>query len=781
MPYKRKKNMPGNAHDDSLLHFPKSWYKYFLGEEGRKLFTPNDLYGNYSSVNRAVAREEDPNYDPATRKFYPGTETSNPLRLLSRARQLDRDTEDGSGIRQSIDKKINSLIDSAKVAQVKNSVKSILESETYRDGLKEGDTHIQSALNSHYESTKHKPAYAATTGRWDLEKNVYIASKRLMRERHKEDAEALVKQLVSDAMIAKQNNVDPNNANGKTYLQVWNEKYKTDGVDKNSFEDFSPDERETLGQEYVYNELFDDIFKKISTSVLSSPDARKDFLRKYKKEIVNLGVSVPSEPSDNSPEEQQEQFNKSFDQAMKKLIGLDTPEAKSLKARICAQALLEPIHSKELNDLEKTVDASRLHYLKEHDKNALWSRIVAQQDEKLIEVAQRIRRTRCEKILNEERQKLIEKNNEAERAGGLFSLNSQVDPSNAGELLPDNIRLENDPNGLPTLADFKAALADGDIRQKGIKFRFQRNYYIPGTDSVASFRKSYIDITFGKGDQINVHFDNALSIEQIRRDPSIRDACEDLAETLWSSYDQKDPVVLPSQRTANLFATSEAHAEVLVRAALMRGFKVENLKMTVKADLDNDDPKNDRVLDIERELGEAVSLAKKYQRYVDYQTENSVESLLGRVPAAIEQNASLYRDEQAYNDAMYAFEQIIETAQINKEEPLSEEENGKFAEAVNRLNSIQFGRESRFTQAANVVTGGLKVLPNSAGYFLTDWSAGTRALFKTGQKDNKPLAVKAIYTPEERAKIYLAAKSAAKNLENEWNRIESQAPSPAAR
>jgi hypothetical protein len=771
--------MPGNAHDDSLLHFSKSWYKYFLGEERRKLFSPNDLYGNYSSVNLAVAREEDPASDPGVRKFYPGTETSNPLRLLSRARQLDN-VEDGSEIRLSVDSKVDSLMDPSKAVIVKSNVKSFLESDAYGNGLRDHVATIQATLKKHYENTKKKPAYAGTTGRWDLEKDVYLEAKKLMRASHKEDVNELVNHMVFAAMLDKQNAVDPSPANveHKTYLEVWKKEYGVHEMPTfTSFEKFSDTVKIKLGQKYVFdgapdafNDLFGDIYHNVTNYAASNAKTQSDFLRKYEKEIASLpGVSM-SVPSDDSIE-------KKCEATIDSLNAADTPEARKLKARICAEALLEPIHSKEINNLEKTVDASRLHYLKEHDKNARWSRIVAQQDESLIAAAQKVRKTRCNKILEEERSKLKEQNDDAETAA-LFTVGSSVpfirSPAD-GELLPDSFRLAHDPDGLPTLEDFKVALESPNIQQKGIKFRFQRNHYIPGVDSAASSRKSYISVTFGKGDQINIHFDGGLSEDQIRRDPNIRDAAEDLAETLWSSYDQKDPPTPPSERRANLVATSEAQAEVLVRAALMRGFKVEKLSMTIKADLDIDDPKNDRVLNIQNDLGEAVRLAKKYHRYVDYQAENSVEALLGRMPAAVEENASLYKDEQAYNDAKYAFEQLMQTAAPNKE-PLSPEENARFVEAVNRLNSIQFGRESRLTQASNIAGGVLMTLPNTAGYLLTDRRAAARELFKTGKQTDNTLAVQETYTLEERRNIYKAAEAANTNLETEWSRIESQAP-----
>lgn len=763
-----------NAHDDSMIHYPRTWYQYLTGEPGgysisttngpqgqaslgRKNYTADDMdpRSPYSSVRRAVIREENPMSDPATRRKYPGTPTYNPMKLVSRGRQLRKGLQDptDTGIAEEgqlipeMQRRKEALLNGGNLLDdadaLKNTVDSFVESDEFRNGLTQTTGIISNRLAAHYQETKAHPAWASTHGRWKLEEEFY-AAKKAMREKHKKDAEDLVKRIEEDALAEMSRIQDtpfPSDRS-KTYIQQWRKELGLTGAE--SLEELPQDKKKQIVQKRVFDKLYQNMKNSLPQEELE---------RKYGNEIRNLplGRSV----------------------LIKDILEADNEEARELRNRICAQELLSPIHTKELEDLEKESDISRLYFLRQHDRNMRWARIVDQQDERLLAEAQRIHRQTCEENRRIERARMQEQQEEEEkkRKDVFFSITTTRGTdslAHQGEILPDEYLLANDPEGLPTLEEFKQA-----AEKTGIKFQMARWHYFPMTYS-RSYQNKPLSITFGENGSVAVLFDKGLKPEQIRRDPNIRDACEDLAETLWASHDQKNPPTPPEERKADLVASSEAHAEVLVRAALMRGFKVENLTMTIKSDVTNTADQG-RKYNIATEAPMAIELAKKYKRYVDYQAENSVERLLGRTPAVVLEQEALYRNEDAYNDAMHAFEEIAVYAQAG-EESLSPAQHKAFAEAVNRLNKIQFGHTRTVLGRAQNAAGGIASGALSAvGGLLVDSRLAAHEIFKGGQqRGDQTLAVKESYSLDERKRIAAAAQSARDALQADWEKISSQ-------
>ncbi len=735
--------MPLTWYEEQMDYFSRGWHDWWYTKTPRR-----GLYGSfddawfnpkYSSVARAVAREENPLSDPSVRRAYAGTRTSNPFKPISHMRlkgvveprSLDaiKGTPGYSQIKPDLQ------------ANISSSIEEYVKGQNYSEGLRESQEVLRQRLQRHYERTQRDPVYASVQGRWDLEK-IYRTAKMDLHSRHQEDA--------------------TQSAN-MTYERVAEYLRGLEPADFPAIVDdaLHPATPTPPGT------TFDSLDAESKNRVLFA-QTYQPIWKSIENELNNIQNEISTNITD--PEQKKAELKRAFKQ-FKKQYGISDTVAKledislETKRNICARKLLEPMQKKEEAYLEKSIDLSRSHYIKQHDKNCRWARICEQQRETgLLEAAQKIHDDRCREILERARQK---RDDELKKEGQLFSIHMK---GNVQEL-SDDILLENNEGDLPTFEDFQAALQTEEMKSKNVKFRFARNHYLPFGDKT-SWRNTSIDVTFrpldgkkpGDPDLMCVDFSNKskLTEEDIRRDPEIRDACEDIAESIWASFDQKN--IAPEKRTAVLVATSEAHADVLYRAALMRGFKKENITMHLTDDINTPviRPSKASYNKESKEARHAEYLAEKYKHYVDYQSDSTVAGALRRIPDVGEgdnelANAKdeadyqriLSKQEQEYNDTVKIFNDIINA-------PAGDDRS--FALAVDKLNTLKLQAEKKgiLGWVAAPVFAFYNTL-KAGGYLLMAEPRGAADVWRGEGKAKGIIAVKDKYSPKEREEIVKAA------------------------
>ncbi len=634
----KRKTVP---HETALYGYVKGFYDSMSGAVGsvvsrvKRPFSPNDFANKYASADDIISKENKLMFNPEEHRLYPGSKAANPLKLISRARQLRVYADD-------LNDAMNDASPYLAADQLTKTNEEVLTNPVYSNALAGNTAEIQRELDEYHEQSKHAPSFVSEFGFWKLG-SIYHSAKAKMREQHKDDAKNL-----ATAMI--------NKGNEATLTTIY-------GKAKN-------------------NPMF------------------KMIIAGYQREIENL---------------------------TEKNIDADNDEARELRNRMAAEVLLTPVHKQESADLDAQITKSQMNAFKQHDTNKKWIPIILQQDPELIEAAQKVHRERCEKNIKEEREKVkaaLEEDKKKKEGNELFSLTSVVPPLETGEVLSDSFLIENDPESLPTFEDFKTALQKDDIKKKGIKFQLV-------TDD-----KKIVKLSFLENGAVYADF-GQMTAAEVRRSPKVLKVCYDMATTLWCSYDQKSPVVSPENRKADLVATSEAQAEVLYRAALMRGFKVENLTMTIKKDITaKDDPGRPFVVP-----DEIRKLANKYNRFSKEDSVEAIKALLKDTPAFLQENDAYNKNEEAYKDTLAIFEEITAAASTN--------DNARFALAVDQLNTIQFGSK----------------ISNSS------WHTPTSERFKTSRPSDKPIPVKAEYTPTEKEQIVAAVQQAQTKLEEKWNAL----------
>lgn len=729
-----------------------SWVEYFSNKlaywsgNGPKP-DPRGLYGNfeddqwsskYSSMADSMAIDQNRYNAPGIRDVFRGTKTSNPMREISDIRQYGVLLPESKN-RKGDEKKIKASGAYKRIPQkiqdqdiIITSLKEVVKSNDYKKRFKtvnSDETYLDSNLEEHYRKTKHNPDYPIMGGQKALEE-IYREATDEMERAHDLDAQDLVTETANHfwANIAEEYK--------KTDGSFDNDRFKTNyQVDPSlvTLDDLVQERKD----EILYDEVYGNIVNPLLVPYRTDP---RD------PESVNYAA-----------------FARDHNLKLNSVGGIDYKEL----SRLGAKEILKPIHQDEEKILKGSIDKSRFHFRDQHKKNRDWARICAQQDPELLEAAQQEHKQRC--IVNKDAQRKQEEN-ERENNNALISARRS---GNIPAQLTDDILLANNEDDLPTLDDFIKALESPEMKSKNIQFKLlRRGYTLAGVEIMTGVP---VAVTFNDKGQICLKFP-PMKPDEVLSSKEVRNACDDIAETIWCSYDQKNPPVAPVDRVANLVASSDEHAHVLIRAIVARGFNPDKIKMTI---LERDKKYGDTKYIVTKDGAEAIRLGLRVRHYNIYQSPNVVTNTLNQQVPVLENqflNASdsdelermINQQEKPYQDILKIFDRIIAEGSRKDLSSLGSDDIAKahaaFAKAVDGLNTLQL--TSKKKDALGYVTSAASLAVNSVcntieglGSILRGKFLGTTAdIFNPNT--NRPIAVKKQYTADERAKIVEGAQAA---------------------
>lgn len=407
---------------------------------------------------------------------------------------------------------------------------------------------------------------------------------------------------------------------------------------------------------------------------------------------------------------------------------------------VYASQLLEPLQKNEMENLKTATDNSRDSYRMRDKDNMEWASICAMQDPEVYAAAKAIQADRCEANLKAYREKVDGDKKEADKKATNEATADFI--LRAGSQIPEDVRLYNDPDALPTMLDFQKALQKDEL--KGKKFQFSKNIYMPGSNVKLRERTGGIQVDMDKDGNMSLNFED-IHPKKVERSKKVWDATAKMMDTFWIADSQKG--IKEENRKVKLHCTSPEFARVAARAALMRGYDEKNIKITV-----GEPPKP---FIIPEDIKEK---AKTLQTYANAQSKNAVTNAITRVwgigeyvkdaTSSSEVKDAMDKYKPYYDESSAILEEIRAAAEAGNMEGLTAEEktaaDERLAAAVHRLNTVAPPpKQSTYD----------KVFHPKSAY--------------------EEIKGKKAYTDEERHEIREAAGKRLGELEGEWSKAET--------
>lgn len=309
-----------------------------------------------------------------------------------------------------------------------------------------------------------------------------------------------------------------------------------------------------------------------------------------------------------------------------------------------AKQMLAPAQKKEENNLEQSIDNSKTAFANKIRRNLELARLYANIDKDTYAVAKENQRRRCERERAAKAQSPV---------SGLFDITQSKE-----------LEFDEDPdNDLPKIKDFTG-------------------------DFVLDLGRSWtwFGIPFGKAGITVAQRDGVMSLDfssihlnDIEGNPDVEAAITNLIEMLWLQEEN----VPESQRSVELTCDNEEVARVMARAALRKGYDINNVKIKMK---DKDWPIPQDIKANARNAREAIH---------DVDNSSRVVRAIDNVPDRQTQKelAKQYKDDPiGHNRAIVQeYEQLKQRVDIlndisAKSRDKSSDKN--FIQAVDKLNTI---------------------------------------------------------------------------------------------
>lgn len=227
------------------------------------------------------------------------------------------------------------------------------------------------------------------------------------------------------------------------------------------------------------------------------------------------------------------------------------------------EQLLNPLYQKEKANLETAIDNSQREFQEKHGEMLRWAKIYSMQSSKVQEGAERIKQERQQ----QERNNFLEELNKKRAAEGHAALviGGSIE-------YPADFLIKNDTDALPSFEDCMEALKQPGM--EGQSFQLSKRYSeFLGLEQKGGYK---VEITPAGGFKLTMD----VPAKDAEKSQVVWHAMVNLVDTVWCS----SPHIPPEKKKIALSCKTEEYARVMAKAALVRGYKPENIRLKIEVE-----------------------------------------------------------------------------------------------------------------------------------------------------------------------------------------------------